>query len=866
MILAERGRASHEHSMDDLLKRLQLAADRDPALAALLAEAQQALCRCRSREAPPDLVQRNEQLAALHESGQALSRLVDPAEIPQLIFTQIGRVLDNSDFFLALYDEEQQVVTFPIYMIQGKPREPLPFSRPFSNGVTEYVLRTRRPLLIRSNVPETLQRLGVERLGRTTQCLLAVPMLAADRVLGVLSVQDYEREDVYDDSHLELLATFANQAASALENARLYALAQQTVHQQDAILDGLPARIAVLDAEGVIRRVNRHWQDYTGGNCLFGQAAAMGVNYVELCAQTHTTSLPSLVPAADGIRAVLAGRSRHFEMEYPCWLPDGTRWFQLMITPLPMRDRIGAVVMHLDLTQRKVAEESSQRSQELYRQLFENDLAGNFITTPAGNIVACNLAFARIFGYASVEEALQANVKNWYPSLTVRDQMLLDLRRQRSLPHQHVELRRRDGRLVRVLMSVVGQFDAQGGLLQISGTLFDDTERQKLEDQLRQAQRLEAVGRLAGGIAHDFNNLLTVILGYTDLVLAEVHPRSELRELLEEVKRSGLRAAALTSQLLAFSRRQILQPRTLDLNTIVRSMESLLRRALGEQVEFSTHLSDQLPPVRVDPGQMEQALMNLVLNARDAMPDGGWLRVDTAAAELTSPSITGGVTIPPGNYAVLTITDTGCGMDEETQARMFEPFFTTKEIGKGVGLGLAMVYGFVQQSGGWLTVQSALGEGTTMRIHLPREEMQRVLPPAPTVERHLARGQQTVLLAEDADAVRNLVCLTLQHQGYQVLTARTGEEALQVSAQHSGTIPLLITDVIMPGLTGRQLADRLIAQRPDLKVLYISGHTDEAIGRHGVLDPAMHFLQKPFTPKVLLQKVGDLLYQRTPTE
>lgn len=853
--------------MDDLLQRLKQAADRDPSLARLLGEVQQALRRLHHHDAPPDLWQRNEQLAALHESGQALSRLVDPADIPQLIFTQIGRVLDNSDFFLALYDEEQQLITFPVYMIQGLPRAPVIYSRPFGNGVTEYVLRTRRPLLIRNRVAETLNRLGVQRLGRPTQCLLAVPMLAADRVLGVLSVQDYERENVYDESHLELLATFASQAASALENARLYALAQQTVHQQNAILDGLPAQIAVLDAAGVVLRVNRHWKDYTGGNRLFGPSAAVGVNYIELCSQSGSAPLPALAQAAEGIRAVLAGRSRQFEMEYPCHLPDGTRWFQLMITPLPVRERIGAVVMHVDLTQRKLAEECSQRNQELYRQLFESDLAGNFITTPAGNIVACNLAFARIFGYATVGEALQANVRTWYPDPEQRTQLLAELKQHRSLPHQHIELRRRDGRVVQVLMSVVGQFDARGELQQISGSLFDDTERQQLEVQLRQAQRLEAVGRLAGGIAHDFNNLLTVILGYTDLVLAEIHPRSELRQLLEEVKASGLRAAALTSQLLAFSRRQILQPRTLDLNMIVRSMEALLRRALGERIEFSTVLSDQLPPVRVDPGQMEQALMNLVLNARDAMPDGGRLRIETSPVELTVPHLSGGTTIPPGTYTVLTITDTGCGMDEETQARIFEPFFTTKEIGKGVGLGLAMVYGFVQQSGGLLTVQSALGEGTTMCVYLPRAEPQvRSHIPAPTIETRLSRGTETVLLAEDADGVRNLVCLTLQHHGYHVLTARSGEEALQVSKEHPGSIPLLITDVIMPGMTGRELADQLVVQRPDLKVLYISGHTDEAIGRHGVLEPGVHFLQKPFTPKTLLHKVRDLLQRRTPTE
>jgi nitrogen-specific signal transduction histidine kinase/CheY-like chemotaxis protein len=388
----------------------------------------------------------------------------------------------------------------------------------------------------------------------------------------------------------------------------------------------------------------------------------------------------------------------------------------------------------------------------------------------------------------------------------------------------------------------------------------DITQRRQLEEQLRQAQKIEAVGRLAGGVAHDFNNLLNVIIGYGQMVFRRL-PDGPEREKTKAILQAADRAAGLTRQLLAFSRKQVLEPKVLDLNAVVGGMDEMLRRLIGEDIELHTQLAPDLGRTKADPGQIEQVLMNLVVNARDAMPRGGRLTLETANAEMDETYIRDHLGARPGRYVMLAVCDNGLGMDPETQKHIFEPFFTTKEKGKGTGLGLATVYGIVKQSEGYIWVESAPGEGTTVKVYLPwveaepaAEELRR-----PAVPEELPRATETVLLVEDEDMVRRMTREVLEGAGYRVLEASSGFEALRVSAGHNGSLDLLLTDVVMPGMSGRELSERLAPVRPAMKVLYMSGHTDDAIFHHGVTQAGTGFLQKPFTPDALERRVRELL-------
>jgi two-component system, cell cycle sensor histidine kinase and response regulator CckA len=385
------------------------------------------------------------------------------------------------------------------------------------------------------------------------------------------------------------------------------------------------------------------------------------------------------------------------------------------------------------------------------------------------------------------------------------------------------------------------------------------TERKKLEDQLRQAQKMEAIGQLTGGIAHDFNNMLTVIVGYSDLTLQKLRTNDPLRSDIEQVKLAGERASVLTRQLLAFSRKQVLQPKVLDLNAVLTNLDQMLQRLIGEDIDLITMPEPGLGRVHADPGQIEQIIVNLAVNARDAMPQGGKLTIETANVELDESYARQHGPVKPGPYVMFAVSDTGCGMDRETQARIFEPFFTTKEPGKGTGLGLSTVYGIVKQSGGYIWVYSEPGRGTTFKIYLPRvEAVAEAVKPRRKAARTV-RGSETILLVEDDHAVRTLIRSTLQAHGYTVLETDHGKHAIQVCSQHAGPIHLMVTDVVMPEMSGRELAERLKPSRPNMQVLFMSGYTDKAIVHHGELDPGTPFLQKPFTPDVLARKVREVL-------
>ena len=421
-----------------------------------------------------------------------------------------------------------------------------------------------------------------------------------------------------------------------------------------------------------------------------------------------------------------------------------------------------------------------------------------------------------------------------------------------------LRLRHKDGSYR--TFEAVGRYLLEDPVVQgVVVTARDVTDRRSLERQLLQAQKMEAVGRLAGGVAHDFNNLLTAILASTDLLLESLPAAHPGREDALETRKAALRAAGLTRQLLAFSRQQVLLPQVLDLNEVADNMQKMLKRLLGEDIDLRTSLAPDLGMVRADPGQLEQVIMNLAVNARHAMPDGGKLTIETANVALDEAYGAAHPVVLPGRYVMIAVTDTGAGMDDATRARVFEPFFTTKPKGKGTGLGLATVYGIVKQSGGYVWAYSEPGHGATFKVYLPRVHEPAASARTTAVAKASLRGSETILLCEDQEEVRNLTQRILQAQGYDTLVAGSGEEALLIADAWPQPIHLLLTDVVMPGMSGRELALRLAPGHATMKVLYLSGYTDDSIVRHGVLEPGVAFLQKPFTAELLARKIREVL-------
>src|SRR5438445_2038916 len=506
------------------------------------------------------------------------------------------------------------------------------------------------------------------------------------------------------------------------------------------------------------------------------------------------------------------------------------------------------------------AEQARCQSEERYRMLVEGVRDVILALSPDGIIISLNPAFEPVLELPRTEWIGKPFDQLVHPEdLPLAVELFSRVACGEPRPANPFRVRTRKGDYRLVEFAATAQ-RREGQLVGILGIGRDVTERAQLEQQLRQAQKMEAVGRLAGGIAHDFNNLLTAITGYAELLQEDLAADDRRREDVVEIRKAADRAAGLTRQLLAFSRQQVLQPRVLDLNALVGDLEKMLGRLLGEDVELSTRLAPDTGPVKADPGQLEQVLMNLAVNARDAMPQGGKLTLETSNVDLSEGYAADHYPARPGPYVMIAVTDSGTGMSEETQAHMFEPFFTTKEKGKGTGLGLATVYGIIKQSGGCMWVYSALGHGTTFKLYLPRVDESADLSRGPAPARSpAARGSETVLLAEDEAPVRAVARQVLERHGYTVLEAPTAEAALDIAARYSGTIHLLLTDVIMPGLSGRELATRLADLRPEARVIFMSGYTDDAVTRHGVLEPGLAYLQKPFTPDTLGRKVREVL-------
>jgi len=610
--------------------------------------------------------------------------------------------------------------------------------------------------------------------------------------------------------------------------------------------------IAIVDMEG--RRIF---------NSLSYQKA-LGYSPEELRAssafeQIHPDDRERVKNAAEDARRSGIGKTLEYRLRH-----KNGDWLVLESTSSVIHDVNGKpeklVIVNRNVTERKRAEEALRRSEADFRSVVEDAPYGIYRASITGRFLQVNPALQKMLGYELEEDLLRRDLATDIFRHNGEYKRLVEiLGRTDEIKDMEMEWKRQDETPITVRCSGRRITDERGVAAYFEVFAEDVTEKRILERQLRTAQKMEAIGRLSGGIAHDFNNHLSVIIGYSRVLQRQLGENNALSGHALEIEKAGQRAASLTKQLLAFSRQQVLTPAVLCLNTLVADMEKMLPPLLGDDIEVSLILDSELGNVKADQGQIEQVIMNLAVNARDAMPEGGKLKIETSNAVLDQAYTRDHPGSKSGTYVMLGVTDSGTGMDAGTLAHMFEPFFTTKERGKGTGLGLATVYGIVKQSNGYTSVESSIGKGTSFQVYLPRYEGQPAAEAQSIDLPENLRGSESILLAEDSESLRKLAQSNLEAAGFRVLSAHSGEEALEIATRHGSTFDLLLTDVVMPGMNGRVLAEKLSPRHPGMKVLYMSGYTDSFIAGHGVLEPGTNLLHKPFTEDVLIRKVREVL-------
>jgi two-component system cell cycle sensor histidine kinase/response regulator CckA len=688
--------------------------------------------------------------------------------------------------------------------------------------------------------------------------LLLTGALASFLLPNVSSAQDFHALYVLPQAVRGLVAlVFLFDLYTIYQHLQIHRIRRELIEREELfhlISENAADMIAVVDLEG--RRIfnSLSYQKILGHSPEELQESS-GFE------QIHPDDRERVKNAAKEARETGAGTLLEYRFRH-----KNGNWMVLESVASVIRNENGEpeklVIVNRDITERKKVQEALVRSEASFRSLVEGAPHGIYRATTTGQFLQVNPALQRMLGYESAQELFEADLATQVFRNTADYQRMNEsLAKSNELKDIELGWKRSNGEpiVVRCSGHRVDAKDGGPGYFEVFAE--DVTEKRTLERQLRMAQKMEAIGRLSGGIAHDFNNLLGVIIGYSGVLKKSLDKSQPTFEHATEIEKAGQRAASLTRQLLAFSRQQVLTPSVLSLNALVSDMEKMLPRLLGEDINVSLSLEPALGNVRADQSQIEQVIMNLAVNARDAMPSGGKLQIQTANVELDHAYTRDHPGSKAGSYVMLAIADSGTGMNPETIAHIFEPFFTTKGVGEGTGLGLATVYGVVKQSNGYIWVDSALGKGSTFQIYLPRNlDTDLVSVADPGVQsREKPQGSEMILLVEDAEPLRKLAQAFLESNGFRVLSAQSGEAALETAARHSGHFDLLLTDVVMPGMNGRVLAEQLSMRQPGLKVLFMSGYTDSFIAGHGVLQKGTNLLHKPFTEEVFISKVREVL-------
>ncbi len=638
--------------------------------------------------------------------------------------------------------------------------------------------------------------------------------------------------------------TMANRLAEFLAQTRAAELRYRT------LLDQANEAIAVLSSDGVILEVNRRWEDIR----QLPREQLVGQHISEAAPPGHEDANVEHYRRTVGDRT---GRSSGI----PILRADGSTIYMDFSTAAVDIDGESLIFsVGRDVTETVEATRKLKASEEKYRSLIENVPDVVWVATEDGQVTFVSPRVEAVCGFTP-EEVTSAGASFWFDRVHPEDvarvrEVYAGLARGGF--EAEYRWQRQDGQWIWIRARAVAAIHEHGVIL-AEGTFADVTSQKRLEDQVRQSQKMEAVGQLTGGIAHDFNNLLAIILGNGRMLLEDLETGDPRRADAEAVVEAGERAAALTRQLLSFSRRQVLQPKCLSLNSIVSGIEKMLRRVIGEDIDVSIALADDDAATIADAGEIEQVIMNLAVNARDAMPGGGVLSIETAVVELDAEYAAAHAGVTPGRYVMLSVTDTGCGMDAETRQRAFEPFYTTKENGRGTGLGLSTCYGIVTQSKGHLAIYSELGRGTAVKVYLPRVDATGETSEPSTSAGRSLRGTETILIVEDDNRLRSTIRRILESRGYTVLAASDGPEAIAISEAHRGALHLVLSDMVMPGLSGADTLAEVMRRRPDIRMLLMSGYSDHALLRGGAIKPGLNFLQKPFAPQVLAAKIREVL-------
>lgn len=775
------------------------------------------------------------------------------AELMGTARVELGKLIDTTNFFLALYDSKADSYSFPYHVdeyddVASYSTAKLPKSH------TDYVRRSGKPWLVdHASHQELVARGEVETVGTNSASWMGVPLTSGEGVTGVIVVQSYSERDAYSANDLEMLSYVSENIALAIERQQAQEAHRASESRYRSVVEDQSELVIRWLPDGTRTFVNESY-------CRFLQRPRAELIGSKLEPWTPGKDFEAILA---GIRSMTPDSPIH-RAEYCLTLEDGTTAWQHWTDRAIFDDRgtmIEVQSVGRDITDRRLAEDALRENERRLFQFLEKIPAGVVVTDArTGKEYFANQRAADLSGDRRIwlgrEEretdapAYLAGTDQRYPWASIPSARALAGEEAMA---DDIEIRLA-GRTVPVHATASPIFDASGRVAYAISVFFDLTEINETQQQLRRAQKMELVGQLAGGVAHDFNNLLTGITGFTQLALGTDAGSTSISSDLEQVLECAHRAADVTRQLLAFSRHQALESRVFDVNTLVEATSKMLHRWIGEDIATEYMTAPDLPNVRADQGELEQVLLNLVINARDAMPDGGQITIETAPMTLDREYCRHHPGVEPGEYVMIAVTDTGCGMDEKVREHIFEPFFTTKEVGQGTGLGLATSYGIIKQHGGNIDVYSELGRGTTCKVYLPQVEASADAPgvvEAPGA----ATGSEVILLVEDEDLVREVVRRGLEDQGYRVLLAAQAEEAEQLFDQHASEIDLLVTDVVMPGIDGTALYERLCERGSDVRVLYMSGYPANGITRMRVLDPEANFLQKPFTSSQLARAV-----------